>query len=64
MKIYYPPPEAHHWIIMRLMRSYAKVHPYERSAEVVRSFHWLREELGSAMFEEMVDQLVLEDGGK
>lgn len=61
MKIYYPPPEAHHWIILRLMRTCAKANPNEYSAEVVRSFHWLKEEVGSAMLEDMVDQLVLED---
>lgn len=61
MKIYYPPPEAHHWIVLRLMRAYAKANPNTYSVEVVRSFRWLQGEVGSAMLEEMVDRLVTEE---
>lgn len=57
---FYIRPQAHHWIVLRLIRSYSKA-KLHYSQDHARSLIWLMREVGQTQLNEMLDQLAFED---
>lgn len=59
----YIQPQAHHWIIARLVRTYDKTNKSNMKYFIdhARSVAWLMSQVGYSQVNEMMDALQLED---
>ena len=58
---FYIRPQAHHWVILRLIRTCVKAKTPIVTFNVAESIVWLMHELGRAQVFEMIDRLIVEE---